>query len=81
MEHVYIGPGTPRFNGKVERSHRTDKQEFYQLIDYKDDVELRKKIAEREAFYNFHRPHSAHAGKTPYEVLKSKWDFETSMLA
>ncbi len=29
MDHVYIKPGTPRLNGKVERSHRTDKQEFY----------------------------------------------------
>jgi hypothetical protein len=22
--------------------------------------------------YNCHRPHSAHGGKTPYEVLKTK---------
>ena len=28
MEHVYIKPGTPRLNGKVERSHLTDKKEF-----------------------------------------------------
>ncbi|MDY7854285.1 IS481 family transposase, partial [Proteus mirabilis] len=27
---------------------------------------------EWEVFYNCHRPHSAHAGKTPYEVLKNK---------
>lgn len=72
MEHVYIRPATPRLNGKVERSHRTDKQEFYQLLDYVDDVDLRKKLAEWEAFYNFHRPHSAHAGKSPYEMLKIK---------
>ncbi|QGP49948.1 Integrase core domain protein [Piscirickettsia salmonis] len=32
MDHVYIKPGTPRLNGKVERSHRTDKQEFYQSL-------------------------------------------------
>jgi len=72
MEHVYIRPATPRLNGKVERPHRTDKQEFYQLLDYVDDVDLRKKLAEWEAFYNFHRPHSAHAGKLPYEMLKIK---------
>ena len=33
MEHAYIKPGTPRLNGKVEHSHRTDKQKFYQLLD------------------------------------------------
>lgn len=68
MVHVYIKPGTPRLNGKVERSHLTDKHEFYQLLDYKDDVDLSLKLLEWEKFYNLHRPHSAHAGKTPYEI-------------
>ena len=72
MEHAYIKPGTPRLNGKVERSHRTDKQEFYQLLDYKDDQDLGLKLEEWENFYNFHRPHSAHSGKSPYEMLKIK---------
>lgn len=72
IEHVYIKPGTPRLNGKVERSHITDKQEFYQLLDYKGDVDLHAKLEEWERFYDPHRPHSAHAGKTPYEMLKSK---------
>ncbi len=58
--------------GKVEHSHLTDKQEFYQFIDYTDDVDLHEKLAEWEAFYNCHRPHSARGGKTPYEVLKTK---------
>jgi transposase InsO family protein len=26
--HVYIKPATPRLNGKVERSHRIDQEEF-----------------------------------------------------
>ena len=33
IHHVYIQPRTPRLNGKVERSHRVDDQEFYQLLD------------------------------------------------
>ena len=33
IRHVYIRPRTPRLNGKVERSHRVDDQEFYQLLD------------------------------------------------
>ena len=72
MEHVYIKPRTPQLNGKVERSHRTDKDEFYQLLTYRDDVDLEKKLAEWEHFYNYDRPHGAHRGKTPYEALREK---------
>lgn len=67
-----IRPGTPRLNGKVERSHGTDKEEFYQMMEYKNDVDLEKKIREWENFYNYTRPHGGLKGKTPYEVLKIK---------
>ena len=71
MKHVYIKPRSPQLNGKVERSHRTDQQEFYQLLTYTDDVDLNRKLEAWERFYNFDRPHGAFAGKTPYEVLRS----------
>lgn len=70
--HVYIKPASPRLNGKVERSHLTDKQEFYQLIEYTSDVDLSKKIKVWEKFYNFNRPHKSHGGLTPYEVFRAK---------
>ena len=72
MNHRFIKPGTPQHNGKVERSHLTDKREFYQLLDYTDDVDLKTKLSEWEKFYNLHRPHGAFEGKTPHEVLLSK---------
>lgn len=73
IRHVYIKPGTPRLNVKVERSHRTDKkEEFYQLLSYNGDVDLKEKLNEWEAFYNYQRPHGAFKGKTPYEILKEK---------
>lgn len=72
MNHVYIRPRSPHLNGKVERSHATDKIEFYQLVSYIDDIDINKKIQEWEIFYNCHRPHSALKGKTPFEVLKLK---------
>ena len=72
VHHRYIKPRTPKHNGKVERSHKTDKMEFYQLLDYTDDVDLKAKLAEWEAFYNYARPHAAMNGKTPYERLKEK---------
>ena len=71
IRHVYIKPRSPQLNGKVERSHRSDQEEFYQLLTYTDDVDLNKKLAQWERFYNFDRPHGAFAGKTPYEALRS----------
>ncbi len=40
INHVYIKPGSPKLNGKVERSHGTDEQEFYQFLKYTYDVNL-----------------------------------------
>tara|TARA_R110002072_G_scaffold290624_1_gene458345 strand:- start:69 stop:596 length:528 start_codon:yes stop_codon:yes gene_type:complete len=72
IRHAYIKRGTPQLNGKVERSHRSDQQEFYQLLSYKGDVDLEAKLGEWERFYNFARPHGAHNGQTPYEALRDK---------
>jgi transposase InsO family protein len=68
MRHRFIKAGTPQLNGKVERSHLTDKKEFYQLLTYTDDVNLNEKLQEWEQFYNFNRPNGSFKGKTPYEV-------------
>jgi transposase InsO family protein len=72
IRHVSIKPRSPQLNGKVERSHRSDQEEFYQLLTYKNDVDLEKRLYEWEQFYNFARPHGAHKGKTPYESLRDK---------
>ena len=57
IRHVYIKSRSPQPSGKVERSHRTDQEEFYPLLDYVDGVDLNKKLAEWERFYNLTRPH------------------------
>ena len=76
IRHVYIRPRTPHLNGKVERSHRVDDQEFYQLLDQggiSDDIHLfNEKLSEWENYYNYHRPHGALGGQTPYERLIAK---------
>lgn len=48
-------PRSPQLNGKVERSHRSDQEEFYQLLTYTDDVDLNEKLTEWERFYKFNR--------------------------
>ena len=69
IRHAYIKRGTPQLNGKVERSHRSDGQEFYQLLSYKGDVDLEEKLGEWERFYNFHRPHGAHNNNSNLQLL------------
>lgn len=53
IPHVYIKPHAPHLNDKVERSHRTDQAEFYQLLTYTDDVDLNAKLEAWENFYNY----------------------------
>jgi transposase InsO family protein len=76
IRHVYIRPRTPHLNGKVERSHWVDEQEFYQLLDkdgIADDIHLfNGKLREWEDYYTYHRPHGALDGQTPYERLMAK---------
>jgi transposase InsO family protein len=73
--HKHIKPRTPRLNGKVERSHRIDAEEFYRLLDGAviDDAQVfNNKLQEWEDYYNYHRPHGGLDGQTPYERLKQK---------
>jgi transposase InsO family protein len=73
--HVYIKPATPRLNGKVERSHRIDQEEFYRMLEgvVVDETGLfNDRLQEWEDFHNFHRPHGGLGGQTPYERLREK---------
>lgn len=72
IRHAYIKPGSPQLNGKVERSHRSDEQEFYKLLSYTGDVDLHAKLAEWQHFYNLAGPHGAHNGKMPNEARREK---------
>lgn len=75
IRHVYIKPRTPRLNGKVERSHRIDAEEFYRLLDgvIIDDINIfNARLKEWQDFYNYDRPHGGLDGQTPYERLRQK---------
>lgn len=75
IQHVYIKPRRPRLNGKVERSHRIDDDEFYKMLEgvVIDDANLfNEKLKEWENFYNYDRPHGALGGQTPYERFRER---------
>jgi transposase InsO family protein len=59
-------PGSPHLNGKVERSQKTDKAEFYATVDLAAE-DLDEQFALWQHYYIWDRPHSAHNGKTPME--------------
>jgi len=67
--HYLIDPGKPAQNGKVERSHRTDQEMFYEQNKFNTFEELKQKIAVWNTKYN-DLEHCSLGGKTPNEMLK-----------
>lgn len=61
-------PGSPHLNGKVERSQRTDKEEFYATTNLDLD-ELQHTLPEWQHYYNWQRTHGSLKGKTPMEQV------------
>ena len=52
IRHKLIRPFTPRHNGKVERSHRKDNEEFYACRKFYDFADFEKQLAVRQRQYN-----------------------------
>lgn len=52
IQHKLIRPFTPRHNGKVERSHRKDNEEFYASHKFYSFEDFRKQLAVRQRQYN-----------------------------
>jgi len=63
-----IRPRSPHLNGKVERSQRTDVEEFYSTTDLADP-QLSEKLEQWQFYYNWHRPHGSLNGKAPIDRL------------
>jgi len=73
--HVYIKPRTPRLNGKVERSHRIDAEEFYQLLDSVviDDAQIfNDKLREWEDSTTTTDPMAASTARPPMKDSSSE---------
>ncbi len=50
-------PGSPHLNGKVERSQRTDKEEFYSTVNLNLDELKNETLPEWQHYYNWQRAH------------------------
>lgn len=66
--------GRKGYNGRVERSHRSDDEEFYMplLLDIKDTEQYLDRAFRWQAFYNLYRPHYGEGmnKQTPIEKLR-----------
>jgi transposase InsO family protein len=71
ITHYLIDPGKPAQNGKVERSHRTDREEFWNKVSFRSLSELKTKLATYLRWHNEEREHLGIDGLTPVEKLKS----------
>ena len=67
--HYLIDPGKPAQNGKVERSHRSDQETFYDRIKFENIEELEYKIRLWNMCYN-DLEHCGLNGLTPNQALK-----------
>ena len=52
IRHKLIRPYTPRHNGKVERSHRKDNEEFYASHKFYSFSDFATQLAVRQSYYN-----------------------------
>lgn len=71
LKHHLIHKSTPNENAVIERSFRTDEEEFFFMMDQppKDYDQLRTQFAAWLHEYNFERPHLGINLKTPYEIV------------
>ena len=80
IAHKLIPVATPRYNGQVERSHRTDMEEFYRRVSFTNLNTLAPKIFRYQRYYNEHRPHMAINMLAPLQKLHSTKGFENVQL-
>lgn len=66
--HYLIDPGKPAQNGKVERSHRSDQESFYDRTVFHSFADLQKKLKRWNMEYN-NLEHCGLHGRTPNEML------------
>lgn len=66
--HYLIDPGKPAQNGKVERSHRTDQEMFYDRNYFKTLEQFKHKLKSWNIYYN-NLEHCALDGLSPNDVL------------
>jgi len=69
--HRRTRPYRPQTNGKVERFNLTIKWEWAYARAYETNTSRTEELERWLHYYNYHRPHMAHAGRAPITVLNN----------
>jgi len=77
--HYLIDPGKPQQNGKVERSHRSDQETFYDKLNFKTLTieELKYQLRLWNNYYN-NLEHCSLNGETPNNIIKRECKMSVS---
>ena len=70
IRHKLIAPATPRHNGKVERSHRSDQERFYNDRKFYNQKYIKEQMNRYLRISN-RQPLSAHSWRSAQEMLEN----------
>ena len=73
IRHILASPFHPQTNGKLERYHRTLKDDVNQ-VHYEVVEDLEEAIRDFVQLYNYRRYHKALKDVTPADVLEHRWE-------
>jgi len=71
--HGTIKPGCPWQNAMIERSNRTDNDEFFHRMRFTSEEERCYYLRLWEDHYNTRRPHQGLGNRTPMQVFLSDY--------
>lgn len=77
--HALVPKGKPWRNGYIERSNRTDNEEFFRKIRFKSSEERQMLFRLYEQDYNCNRPHQSLAMKTPVETFVKEYNIHAHL--
>jgi transposase InsO family protein len=64
-----VKPASPHLNGKVERSQKTDLEEFYATANLEDFESLKDDLKVWQFFYNYQRSHGSLRAKHQHNTV------------
>ena len=79
--HALIDKDKPWNNGFIERSNRTDNDEFFSQKHFASSEERQYLFRLWEMEYNSQRPHQGINNKTPLDVFRQKYSYHAAVWA
>src|SRR5690606_24897151 len=69
-QHTFTPPRWPNANADVEALHRLIEEEFFDLERFSGLADFLRKVTLYQHYFNFGRPNSYKADRTPWEIVQ-----------